>query len=168
MWVFYRHSLLLHCPNKLYTHGKVVIYFVCRIWSFVLLLQSTYTNSPITVAARSKAWTIFARSNAGIVCVYSVCVVLCVGSGLATGWSLVQGVLPYVKKNYGTEAEARAQQKAVAPLMSEWVNTQIHKTLLSTCGYFVQRDKRLWPFFYTLSPYFGYKWLRCFLVKLTN
>jgi hypothetical protein len=53
---------------------------------------------PITVAALSKAWTVFARSNAGIVgsnptrgmdvcvCVYSVfCVVLCVGSGLATG-----------------------------------------------------------------------------------
>jgi hypothetical protein len=46
-----------------------------------------------------------ARSNAGIVgsnptqgmdvcvCVYSVCVVLCVGSGLAMGWSVVQRVL---------------------------------------------------------------------------
>jgi hypothetical protein len=30
------------------------------------------------------------------VCVYSVCVVLCVGSGLAMGWSLVQGALPTV------------------------------------------------------------------------
>jgi hypothetical protein len=30
------------------------------------------------------------------VCVYSVCVVLCIGSGLATGWSPVQGVLPTV------------------------------------------------------------------------
>jgi hypothetical protein len=51
----------------------------------------------ITVAARSKACTVFARLNAGIVdsnptqgmdvcvCVYSVCVGLCVGSGLATG-----------------------------------------------------------------------------------
>jgi hypothetical protein len=29
-------------------------------------------------------------------CVYSVCVVLCVGSDLATGWSPVQGVLPTV------------------------------------------------------------------------
>jgi hypothetical protein len=29
------------------------------------------------------------------VCVYSVCVVLCVGSGLATGWSLVRGILSY-------------------------------------------------------------------------
>jgi hypothetical protein len=37
------------------------------------------------------------------VCVYSVCVVLCVGSGLATGSSLVQGALPSVKHDYGTE-----------------------------------------------------------------
>jgi hypothetical protein len=63
---------------------------------------------PITVAARSKAWTVFARSNPGIigsnptggmdvcVCVYSVCVVLCEGSGLATGWSPVHRVLPTV------------------------------------------------------------------------
>jgi hypothetical protein len=60
----------------------------------------------ITVAARTKAWIVFARSNTGIVgsnpsrgvdvCVrfYCVCIVLCVGSGLATGWSPVQGVLP--------------------------------------------------------------------------
>jgi hypothetical protein len=60
------------------------------------------------VAAMSKAWTVFARSNTSIVasnptrgmnvCVrlFCVCVVLCVGSGLATGWSPVQGVLPTV------------------------------------------------------------------------
>jgi hypothetical protein len=62
---------------------------------------------PITVAVWCKPWTVFARSNAGIVgsnptwytdfvCVYSVCIVLCVGSGLATGWSPVQGVLSSV------------------------------------------------------------------------
>jgi hypothetical protein len=45
----------------------------------------------------------------GLVC---VCVVLCLGSGLATGWSSVQGVLPAVKNGYGTEEEARAQQRA--------------------------------------------------------
>jgi hypothetical protein len=62
----------------------------------------------VRVAARSKAWTVFARSNTGIagsnptrgmdVCVrlFRICVVLCVGSGLATGWSPVQGVLPTV------------------------------------------------------------------------
>jgi hypothetical protein len=32
------------------------------------------------------------------VCVYSVCVVLCIASGLATGSSPVQGVLPTVYK----------------------------------------------------------------------
>jgi hypothetical protein len=52
---------------------------------------------PVTVAARSKAWTVIARKNVGIVgwnptrdidvfvCVYSVFVLSCVGSGLATG-----------------------------------------------------------------------------------
>jgi hypothetical protein len=63
-------------------------------------------HTPTTVGARSKAWTVFACSNAGIVssnptpgmdvCIllFCVCVVLCVGRGLATGWSRVQGVLP--------------------------------------------------------------------------
>jgi hypothetical protein len=59
--------------------------------------QSTaYQLMAVTVAARSKAWTVFARSNAGIVGsnptrgmddymrLFCVCVLLCVGSGLAT------------------------------------------------------------------------------------
>jgi hypothetical protein len=58
------------------------------------------------MAARSKARTVFARSNSGIVgsnptqgmdvcvCLFSVCVVLCVGSGFVAGRSPVQGVLP--------------------------------------------------------------------------
>jgi hypothetical protein len=62
----------------------------------------------ITLVARFKAWTVFARSNTGImsshptwgmdVCVRlsCVCAVLCAGRGLATGWSPVQGVLPTV------------------------------------------------------------------------
>jgi hypothetical protein len=70
----------------------------CQLW---LLL-------PITVAEWSKARTVFARSNAGIIgsnpiqdmdvcilCIYSV-IVLCVGRGLAKGLSPVQGVLPTV------------------------------------------------------------------------
>jgi hypothetical protein len=63
-----------------------------------------YESLPITVAARSKAWTVFARSNAEIVgsnptqgmdvCLRLFCV--CVGSGLATDWFPLQGVLPTV------------------------------------------------------------------------
>jgi hypothetical protein len=30
-------------------------------------------------------------------CLFCICVVLCLGRGLATSWSLVQGVLPSVK-----------------------------------------------------------------------
>jgi hypothetical protein len=62
------------------------------------------------MASRSQAYTVFARSNTGIVgsnltrgmdvCVplCCVCVVLGVGSGLATGWSPVQGVLSTVNR----------------------------------------------------------------------
>jgi hypothetical protein len=55
----------------------------------------------ITEAARSKAWTVFARSNTerGMgVCVrlFCVCVVVSVGSDIVMGWSPVQGVLPTV------------------------------------------------------------------------
>jgi hypothetical protein len=68
------------------------------------------------------AWNVFARLNTGIVgsnpargmdvCVCSVFVFSCVGSGLAKGWSLVQGVLPTVYKCKITEPhkeEAKAR-----------------------------------------------------------
>jgi hypothetical protein len=77
------------------------------------VLRATYfvdlvIRKDFTVAARSESWTVFARSNTGIVgsnatrgmdiCVslFCVCAVLCVGRGLATGWSPVQGALPTV------------------------------------------------------------------------
>jgi hypothetical protein len=66
---------------------------------------------PITVAALSKAWTVFACWNTGVMCLnpiqgmdvsilrlFCVCVVLYVGRGLATGWSPVVGVLPTVHR----------------------------------------------------------------------
>jgi hypothetical protein len=44
-------------------------------------------------------------------------VVLCISSGLATGLSLVQGLLPSVKKNdHGTDKEARRPVWAVRPI----------------------------------------------------
>jgi hypothetical protein len=60
------------------------------------------------MAARSKDRTVFGRSNIGIagsnpaqgmdVCPRFFCVVLsCVGRGLVSGWSPVQGVLPTVQ-----------------------------------------------------------------------
>jgi hypothetical protein len=60
------------------------------------------------VATWSKAWTVFVRSNSGIVdsnptegmdvCVplFCVYVVLCVGSGTATGWFPMEGILQAV------------------------------------------------------------------------
>jgi hypothetical protein len=72
-------------------------------------MSSNYDRQ-ITVAARSKAWTVSARSNTEIVGsnstrgmnvymrLFCVCVVLRVGSVPATGWTPVQGVLPIVYK----------------------------------------------------------------------
>jgi hypothetical protein len=65
-------------------------------------LLKLISKLPITVAARSKAWTVFVRSNAGIVgsnptqdidvCLCLFCV--CMGSDLATGLFPIRGVLP--------------------------------------------------------------------------
>jgi hypothetical protein len=51
------------------------------------------------------------------VCVrlFCVCAVQCVGIGLATGCSPVQGVLPTVQKDQETEKAAKIQQRAVKP-----------------------------------------------------
>jgi hypothetical protein len=54
-----------------------------------------------------------------------VCIVLCVGSGLVTGLSLVQGVC--VKNDYRTEEEARAQQG----LYSHWKKNKIMRPVCS-------------------------------------
>jgi hypothetical protein len=74
------------------------------------LCEPNLFKKPVTVAERSKTWIVFARSEAWIVgsnpiqgmdvwyvYVFILCVVLCLGRGLATGWPLVQGVLPSVK-----------------------------------------------------------------------
>jgi hypothetical protein len=82
-------------------HYKTINFVKC-----LTILGKVWSTEPITVAAPSKIWTVFARSDTEIVgsnptqgmdvCVrlFCVCVVLCTGSGLATGWSTVQGVLP--------------------------------------------------------------------------
>jgi hypothetical protein len=66
------------------------------------------SSRPIAVAGRSRACTVLARSNAGIMCsnptqgmdvyvrLFCVYAVLYIGSGLAKGQSSVQEVLPTV------------------------------------------------------------------------
>jgi hypothetical protein len=72
-------------------------WYLLRYWSDSLFL---WNPKPITVTAQFEAWTVFVRSNTGImvripqdpwmfVC---VCVVLNVGSGLETNWSPILGV----------------------------------------------------------------------------
>jgi hypothetical protein len=97
-----------------------------------LWLYSSFVGSwPITVAAGSKTWSVFAPWNAGFVglnptrgtdiCVrlFCVCAVLCVGSGLATGWSLVRGALLTLYRIMKLKKTARAQQRSVEPLLNE-------------------------------------------------
>jgi hypothetical protein len=78
--------------TKLTTYVDSSSYWRRSIFGYAVLKLK-----PITVAVRSKARTVFARSNTGIVvsipaqgidvcvCLFCVCVVLFVGSGLATG-----------------------------------------------------------------------------------
>jgi hypothetical protein len=84
---------------RTYNHGKYEQKLINKQYTFTAYLL--YPVQPITVAALSKAWNVFARSNAGIagsnptqgmdVCLCLFCV--CVGSGLSTGWSSVQWVV---------------------------------------------------------------------------
>jgi hypothetical protein len=59
------------------------------------------------------------------VCVYSVCVVLCVSSGLATGWSPVQGVLPTVYRIKKLKKRQRSNKWTAEPLIETWMDRQI-------------------------------------------
>jgi hypothetical protein len=57
---------------------------------------------------------------------FCVCVVLCLGRGLATSWSLAQGVLSSVKWSWNWKAEARAQGGCTA---SDKKNTELYSWL---------------------------------------
>jgi hypothetical protein len=107
-------NIILPCASRFKFTDQNNAFLIYPIHFTYLTLSSFFDFTtvwlmlPISVAARAKAWTVFARSNTGIVgsnptqgmdaCVrlLCVCVVLCIGSGLATGWSPVQGVLPTV------------------------------------------------------------------------
>jgi hypothetical protein len=83
--------------------------FLRRVFSLTLTLTDHVRNMTIrnTRGLRhemsSPAWTLGSWFRIPIetwmfVCVYSVFVLPCVSIGLATGWSLVQGVIPTVYK----------------------------------------------------------------------
>jgi hypothetical protein len=78
---------------------------------------------PIAMAAPSKAWTVFTRSNTGVVglnptqgidvCVrlFCVCVVSYAGSGLEMGSSPIQGVLPTVNRINNLKKRPRSNKR---------------------------------------------------------
>jgi hypothetical protein len=134
---------------------------------------SLKSPSPITLVARSKAWTVFAGSNSGIVgsdptqawmsvCVYSVFVLVCVGSGLAMGWSPIQGVLPTVfgLRNWSETkrltdvlcSKWEQQEKRVTIVRPSNILNFLYWVAYGTCGTFlffvlVSFDALgLWPF----------------------
>jgi hypothetical protein len=87
------YHISIRCTEPyLHSHKHLFIY---RLVYNKHLLQLS-----VTVAVRSEAWVLVGwllGSWVRIPLKASFCVVLsCVGRGLATGWSLVQGVLPYV------------------------------------------------------------------------
>jgi hypothetical protein len=95
---------------------------------------------PITVIVRSKAWTVFARSNAGFVgrnptqgmdvclSLFCVCVVSC--SGFTSGWSPVQGALPTVYR-LGNWSEMKRFTDALCSKwkQQEWMNGILYNWL---------------------------------------
>jgi hypothetical protein len=92
------------------SHKKSILvsdFYYLNIRLFIIII-TTITIKPVPMAARSKARTVFGRSNIGIavsnpawgmdVCPRFFCFMLsCVGRGLASGWSPLQEVLPTVQ-----------------------------------------------------------------------
>jgi hypothetical protein len=108
------------------------------------------------VTVRSKAYTVFARSNTGVlrsnttqgmdVCVrlFCVCVVLCVGRHLAMGSSPVQGVLPremigclrIIHMEWASEVALLSfKQCTIRHLICDWVGSPGGQHFHSLCQY---------------------------------
>jgi hypothetical protein len=130
-------SGIFYCSSKYENFSKTRSYFSRhRFYTdvdgevFAHLIEYCTHLKPVAIPEGSKACTVFACSEAGIVgsnptqgmdvwCVCSffcVCVVLCLGRGLATSWSPVQGVLPSVN-DQGTEKSALCSKVGVSSQM---------------------------------------------------
>jgi hypothetical protein len=100
------HRLVIMAPNLDNSNNRNWIY-KCNI----RLLSVTVRHELSSLALTLGSWVrIPLRAWMFGVCMLSfcVCVVLCLGRSLATSWSLVQGVVPSVKNDYGIEWEAWA------------------------------------------------------------
>jgi hypothetical protein len=111
-WTMWRISLIFDIwvtgTQSIKTEILSNIAFTIMI-AFQEVMDTNSLNVDYSGRARSKTWTVFAPSNNAVVCsnptsgmdvsvrLFCVCVVLCLGSGLTTGWSLIQGVV-FVKK----------------------------------------------------------------------
>jgi hypothetical protein len=125
-WKLIKIRLLCNATNPLkWGYSEVLKCRVCKIYFKQLPMSSVtivllVTSWPITVAARYKAWTVFARSNAGIVnanptqgmevvCVYSMFVLSCVWiEALRRADHSSKESYRLYKKDYETEGETRA------------------------------------------------------------
>jgi hypothetical protein len=125
-----------------YNHVKQIFeenktLYTCNIYVDLDLWYSYhwyYKLPAITVATRSEAWTVFARLNAEVVgskptrsmdvCVwvYSFFVSSLKIAALRRADHSPKESYRLCKKDYWNEEEARAQQRSVKPLMSEWIN----------------------------------------------
>jgi hypothetical protein len=58
------------------------------------------------------------HSRHGYLCAFILCAVLCVGSGLATGWSPAQGILPTVYRIKKVKKRPRSNKRTVEPFIT--------------------------------------------------
>jgi hypothetical protein len=125
----------------------VVLEYRYNLCAYIFFRVCYRSVEPATAAALSKAWTVFGRSDSEIVgfsptqgidvwCAYEFILCLCCRSGLATRWSIVQGVLQCVKKwlrnwirGQGPECAGRGIEK----------NRSAESKILTSCASIIKR-----------------------------
>jgi hypothetical protein len=123
-------TILFRLPRS----GNVYFHFVSYIWTsfrsqWPRCLRHEQSSSTWTLGS----WVRIALEAWISVYVYSVCDVLCEGSGLATDWSPVQGVLPTVrrirklKSGQGSTKDCRAIDWWMDGWMDGWMDRWVDR-----------------------------------------